>query len=88
MKKPTHVQVGDRFRVSQDCGFNKGEIIKLHYDDKTNSPSFINKDGFESYIHFENLEPLTRTLEDLREGDVLVDEDGEKVVREKGVAYA
>jgi len=73
---------GDKFRVmkSPSLLFNKGDVIEFIYDDGTECPKFRRlSDGYVGYKYFEYLEPLEKTLDNLVEGDVVVDVDGDEL---------
>jgi len=63
MKRPTHLYVGDMFRVIEgNNNFNVGDIITFKEDDGTNWPYFWNENKSNWYcIHFYKLEPYTKT---------------------------
>lgn len=77
MQRPNNPKRGDKFRViSEYTLFPKGEIVNLYFDDLTNSPAFINKKGDYYCIPWGDVEPLTKTLDNLEVGDVVVDTIG------------
>ena len=74
MQKPNNPKVGDLFRViERNCYFNVGEIITLKNNDGSDYPFFWKEDKSDFWsINFYKLEPVTKTVRDVRVGDVVV----------------
>lgn len=77
MKRPKDLKRGDKFIVTNNNMFRKGEIIELVFDDTTDKCLYENTEKETWYIPFNHLEPVEKTLRDLVEGDIIVDSNGD-----------
>ena len=81
MKRPKDLKRGDKFIVTNNNMFRKGEIIELVFDDTTDKCLYENTEKETWYIPFNHLEPVEKTLKNLVEGDVVLDcDDHEETV--------
>ena len=73
------VRVGDKFKVLVANEFFKvGEVIELVSDDGSKNPWFKKANGGGHHpCYLDRLEPLPHTLETLRRGDFVLDDDGD-----------
>lgn len=80
MKEPNNPKIGSRYVVSSDDShvlFKKGDVLELVRDDHTECPEFSRVGHTDRmYFFWRNLEPLTKTLDNLEVGDVLENEHG------------
>jgi len=87
------VEMGEKYRVRRDLVVGReygngwtfdedmvkpGSVVTVEEIDRTDNTVTLVEDAYDKWYIPEMLEPLTRTLEDLREGDVLVDGDDEE----------
>ena len=74
MQRPNNLKIGDKFRVIEGGDhYNLGEIVTLKIDDGSDYPFFWKEDKSDFWsINFYKLEPVTKTVRDVRVGDVVV----------------
>lgn len=82
-------KVGDKFLVVVDSApYRKDSIIKLHYDDESDCPRFIDEEGRKYFVSFSCLAPAAPSWDNLQVGDTLVLADTEyKILAVLGEAF-
>jgi len=90
MNKPTHPQVGTKYRVIEADSDDKyhhifiGDIVELKDDDDEDNCPLFKKGNDDVFLLWSQLEPLEKTFETLEVGDVVITRHGsEKMVLDR-----